>query len=552
MFQDNLSNFSANFVVKYVTLIGLIFCKVDLVKKIKNITFSLLLTLFCLQGCNAQNIESENIMPPKREFRAVWIATVDNIDWPSSKRMEPDKQREEFSALLDFHKKVGMNAVFVQVRAAGDAFYAKSAEPWSEWLTGKQGQVPSPLWDPLDFMIGESHKRGLEFHAWLNMNRLVHKSSTSVSSQNISRTHPEWILSYDGYKLFDFGIPEVRQFITDMTVNVAKNYDVDGIHFDDYFYPYAVAGEVIQDDATYRKYGQSFASKADWRRNNIDLLVKQIHDALTIVNPRLKFGISPFGVWRNKGTDPEGSKTYGALASYDDLFADSRKWIHEGWIDYIAPQVYFSSGFNKVPYKNMVDWWAENSFGRHFYVGVGAYRVGYKDKDTHWANPKEIPNQIRYLREDEADGAIFFSSRSLRNNSLGFVDSLRKDLYRYPALVPTMPWKDKIAPLSPKSLKATLLTNGLELFWEKPDPAQDGDRATYYVIYRFSPDEKPTAHDPRKIIGMCFEGEKFLDTSVTSGQRYVYYVTAVDRLHNEGRPIGPMKVEVLDQRLQRF
>ena len=533
-------------------MVELIFCKSYLVKKITNIAFSGLLSLFFLEGCNAQSTEYENLIPPKREFRAVWIATVDNIDWPSSKKLEPDEQRQEFSSLLDFHKKVGMNAVFVQVRAAGDAFYAKSSEPWSEWLTGRQGQVPSPMWDPLDFMIKESHKRGLEFHAWLNMNRLVHKSSTSVSSQNISRIHPEWILSYDGYKLFDFGLPEVRQFITDMTINVAKNYDIDGIHFDDYFYPYAVAGQVIQDEATYRKYGQGFSSKADWRRNNIDLLVKQIHDALMIVKPRLKFGISPFGVWRNKDADKEGSKTYGALASYDDLFADSRKWVQEGWIDYIAPQVYFSSGFSKVPFKNMVDWWAENCYGRHFYVGIGAYRVGYKDKDTNWANPKEVPDQIRYLRGDEAEGAIVFSSRSLRNNSLGFVDSLRKDFFRYPALIPTMPWKDKIPPLSPKNLKATLGPGGLELFWEKPDPATDGDRATYYVVYRFEPDETPTAHDPRKIVGMCYEGEKFIDTSVTYGQRYVYYITAVDRLHNEGRPIGPLKVEVLADGLQRF
>ncbi len=552
MFEYNLKNFSANFVPKYVTLIELIFCKSYLVKKIRNVTFSLLLTLFFLEGCNAQNADSESIGPPKREFRAVWIATVDNIDWPSSKLMEPSEQREEFSALLDFHKKVGMNAVFVQVRAAGDAFYAKSSEPWSEWLTGRQGQVPSPMWDPLDFMIAESHKRGLEFHAWLNMNRLVHKSATSVSSQNISKTHPEWILSYDGYKLFDFGIPEVRQFITDMTVNVAKNYDVDGIHFDDYFYPYAVAGQTIQDEASYRKYGQGFKNKADWRRNNINLLVKQIHEALAVVKPRLKFGISPCAVWRNKGTDPEGSKTYGALGSYDDLFADSRKWVQEGWIDYIAPQVYFSSGFGKVPYKNMVDWWVENSYGRHVYVGVGAYRVGYKEKDTNWANPKEVPNQIRYLRNDEAEGAIFFSSRSLRNNSLGFVDSLRKDLFRFPALVPSMPWKDKIPPLPPRNLKGTLVTNGLELFWDQPDVAPDGERASYYVIYRFAPDEKPSAHDPRKIVGLSYGSEKFVDSTVVSGERYVYYVTAVDRLHNEGRPIGPLKVELTEEGIQRF
>lgn len=522
-------------------------------KNIRIITIFLLQIFFFLEGCVAQNSrKEEEVLPPKREFRGVWIATVDNIDWPSSKRMKPHDQRDEFSALLDYHKKTGINAVFVQVRAAGDAFYAKSEEPWSEWLTGRQGVAPNPMWDPLEFMIHESHRRGLEFHAWLNLNRLVHRSATSVSPQNVSMTRPEWIIQYDGYKLFDFGIPEARQFIVDMTVNVAKNYDVDGIHFDDYFYPYAVPGETIRDDATFKKYGRGFTNKADWRRNNVDLLIKQIHEALHEVKPRVKFGISPCSVWRNKGTDPSGSKSVGALASYDDLFADSRKWVHEGWVDYIAPQIYFSANFNRVPFRNMVDWWAANSFGRHVYAGIGAYRVGYNDKDKSWANPRELPNQVRYLREEAAEGAIYFSSRSMKANNLGFVDTLRNDLYRYPALVPTMAWKDKIPPLSPRMLKATLISEGLELFWEKPEPASDGDQAHYYIIYRFSPDEKPSAHDPRKIIGMCYEGEKFVDTTIKSGDRYVYYLTAVDRLHNEGRPIGPLKVEVSDHRLQRF
>ncbi len=521
-------------------------------KNIKAFSLILILSFSLLTSCTAQNSDPDIILPPKREFRAVWIATVDNIDWPSSKNLLPIQQRSEFTSLLNFHKSVGMNAVFVQVRAAGDAFYAKSPEPWSEWLTGKQGREPSPMWDPMDFMVEEAHKRGLEFHAWLNLNRLVHKSSTSVSSENISKKHPEWILSYDGYKLFNFGIPEVRQFITDMTVNVAKNYDIDGIHFDDYFYPYAAPGQVIRDDDAYQKYGSDFANKADWRRHNVDLLVKQIHDALHEVNPKLKFGISPFGVWRNRNTDPSGSQTQGGLASYDDLFADSRKWVKEGWVDYIAPQVYFSSGFKKVPFKNMVDWWAENSFGRHFYVGLAAYRVGYQDKDTNWANPTELPKQFRYLRDKESEGAIFFSSRSLKNNNLGFVDSLKHDFFKYPALVPTMPWKDNIPPLVPKSLKATLTTSGIELFWEKPDLASDGDAAWYYVIYRFAPDQKPTAHDPRNIIGLCYEGQKFFDATVKVGEKYVYFVTAVDRLHNEGRPIGPLKIEIQDQKLIRF
>jgi uncharacterized lipoprotein YddW (UPF0748 family) len=517
--------------------------------------FFFLVQVLLLASCQAQSqapASPETPPPPKREFRAVWIATVDNIDWPSRKNMEPEEQRQEFSALLDFHRRNGLNAVFVQVRAAGDAFYAKSPEPWSEWLTGQQGRAPQPFYDPMEFMIAAARQRGLEFHAWLNLNRLVHRSSTSVSPENISRTKPHWILSYDGYKLFNFGLPEVRQFITDMTVNIARNYDVDGIHFDDYFYPYAVRGQTLQDEETYRRYGQGFASKADWRRHNIDLLIKQIHDALAEVNPRLKFGISPFGVWRNRRTADEGSETYGGLASYDDLFADTRKWIKEGWIDYIAPQVYFSSGFNKVPYRNLVDWWADNSFDRHLYIGQGAYRAGFKDPDKQWANPREIPNQVRYLREVGAEGSIFFSSRSMRANTLGFVDSLRTNLYKYPALVPTMPWKDSTPPLPPQNLKANLQARGVELSWEAPAPAEDGDKAWYYVIYRFEPDEAPSARDPRRIVGLCHQGVRFLDSTALPGRKYQYFVTAVDRLHNEGRPVGPLRIVVNDKRLEQF
>jgi uncharacterized lipoprotein YddW (UPF0748 family) len=514
---------------------------------------SLFFSIQVLSACQAQPSasapEEPDPRPPKREFRAVWVATVDNIDWPSQKNLTSDAQQAEFADLLNFYRKVGMNALFVQVRAAGDAFYAKSKEPWSEWLTGEQGRAPKPFYDPLEYMIRESHKRGLEFHAWLNLNRLVHRSSTSVSAQNLSRTHPAWILNYDGAKLFNFGIPEVRQFITDMTVNVARNYDVDGIHFDDYFYPYAVAGHTLQDDATFQKYGQGFSNKNDWRRHNIDLLIEQIHTSLMAVNPRLKFGISPFGVWRNRSDDPQGSNTTGGLTSYDHLYADTRKWLLKGWIDYMAPQVYFSAGFTKVPFNNLVDWWAENRFDRHLYIGQAAYRVGYKDKDKSWQNKSEIPNQVRYLRASGADGSIFFSSRSLLGNALGFVDSLRNDLYQYPALVPPMLWKDSIPPLSPRDFRATLRNGQLDLFWNAPEPATDGDEAWYYVLYRFEEGERPTPHDPRHIVGICYDKRYFTDTSAEPGKKYYYYLTAVDRLHNEGRPAGPLPILIMDNRL---
>lgn len=482
---------------------------------------------------------------PKREFRGVWIATVDNIDWPSQKNLHPDRQRSEFSSLLDFHKGNGLNAVFVQVRAAGDAFYAKSAEPWSEWLTGRQGREPSPFYDPLEFMIEESHARGMEFHAWLNLNRLVHKSSVSVSRYNLSYLKPEWVLEYDGYKLFDFGIPEVRDFIVESVVNVAKNYDVDGIHFDDYFYPYQVAGKVLNDEKTFAKYGKGYASKADWRRANVDQLIRAVHEGIGSVNPRVKFGISPFGVWRNKRDTPEGSETVGGLTSYDHLYADARKWLKEGWLDYIVPQVYFSFGFSKVPYANLVNWWMDNSFGKHLYIGHAAYRVGPDDSDKHWNSRVELPNQLRFLREKQIMGSAFFSSRSLRRNVYGITDSLRRDFYRHPALVPAMPWKDNIPPLSPKNLRAGINEiDQLEIEWDPSEPAQDKEIPSYYVLYRFGADEKPTNADPTKIVGVARRGHKMVDTGAENGQRYQYFVTAVDRLHNESRPAGPLKIRL--------
>ncbi|TAG67753.1 MAG: glycoside hydrolase, partial [Runella slithyformis] len=332
-------------------------------------------------------------------MRAVWVATVDNIDWPSRKVLSSEQQQQEFIALLNYHKKLGINAVFVQIRAAADAFYAKGNEPWSEWLTGKQGKAPEPFYDPTTFMIEECHKRGIEFHAWLNLNRTTHKVSKSISSENIGKKRPDWVFEYDGYRLFNFGLPEVRDYITEVTANIVKNYDVDGIHFDDYFYPYTVTGQTLKDEAAFKKYGARFKSKDDWRRNNVDLLIKQISDEITAQKSYVKFGISPFGVWRNKKDDPTGSDTQAGQTSYDNLYADTKKWSKAGWIDYMVPQVYFSTGFDKVPFKNLVNWWLDHTYGRHLYIGQGAYRVGGTERDKAWLSASEFPDQMRFLRQ---------------------------------------------------------------------------------------------------------------------------------------------------------
>lgn len=449
--------------------------------------------------------------------------------------MTVDSQKTEFLNLIDSHQRAGINALIVQVRAAADAFYAKSAEPWSEWLTGQQGRIPEPFYDPMEFMIAESHNRGMEFHAWLNLDRGTFSRTASVAADHISFRRPDWFLTYGSRKLFNLGLPEVRNYITGVVTNIVRNYDVDGIHFDDYFYPYAVPGQVFRDDSTYRAFYNGM-ERDDWRRHNVDQLISQLRDSIRAIKPYVKFGISPFGVWKNQSQDPEGSPTTGGMTAYYNLYADVRKWVKEGWIDYVVPQVYFTAGFDKVPYRSLVDWWARNSFGRHLYVGHGAYRLGRADRDRNWMNPSEMPNQIRFNRQySQIQGSVYFSSKSIINNPNNFRDSLLTDLYRYPALVPAMPWKDQEPPYPPRSLKASKTPEGVELSWQKPESAADGDVVRYYLVYRFDRNQKPNIDDPRYILAQCIgeQTTRFVDRTAEPDKKYTYVVTAFDRLHNE-------------------
>ncbi|MFT4032619.1 MAG: family 10 glycosylhydrolase [Siphonobacter sp.] len=484
------------------------------------------LIYFLILQSNAQ------VVSPKREMRAVWIATVNNIDWPRPEDYRPSSQQQQFRDILDAHQQSKMNALFVQVRAAADAYYGKGAlEPWSEWLTGKQGKAPEPYYDPLDFMIEETHNRDMEFHAWLNLNRAVFKGHSNVTTDHVSRIHPEWMLTYDGMKLFNVGIPAVRNYITSIVMNLVRNYDLDGIHFDDYFYPYKVAGQVLNDQATFREYGGDFTNIHNWRRDNINQLIHQISDSIKAVKPYLKFGISPFGIWRNKSSlAPDGSETRG-MSSYDDLYADTRKWLQMGWIDYIAPQVYFQQNHRFVPYQPLVDWWRKNCYGRQLYIGQGAYRL---NGESGWEKADELPRQIRWNRQHaEIQGSIYFSSRSLINNYKGFQDTLRRDLYRLPAFVPTMPWKDNVPPLPPQEFNLIQTENKVVMIWQTPDRATDGELPRQYIVYRFLNSEPINLNDTSHILAILKASQTTYSDIPPHRGSYRYVVTAMDRLHNE-------------------
>jgi uncharacterized lipoprotein YddW (UPF0748 family) len=384
---------------------------------------------------------------PRSEFRAVWIASVDNIDWPSRKGLPVDSQKAEFRRLMDMHSRNGMNAVIVQIRPATDAFYPSPYEPWSEWLSGVQGKPPAPYYDPLQFMIEETHKRGMEFHAWCNPYRAEFKiGSSSIAPAHLTRIHPEWFLTYGDKRYFDPGNKEVQRFVTNVIRDVTKRYEVDAIHFDDYFYPYRIAGKEFPDSGTFVKYGNGL-TRDEWRRSNVDSIIVMLGRVIKMEKPFCRFGISPFGVWRNKDKDPEGSNTQAGQTNYDDLYADILLWLKSGWIDYVAPQLYWEFGHRAAPYEVLLDWWSKHSYGKHCYIGLGFYRAG---SNPAWKDSTLIPRQIEALRKTaNVQGMIFFSSKSFNKNPNGWNDSLRLNYFRDPATILPMDWIDRVKPKIP-------------------------------------------------------------------------------------------------------
>lgn len=361
-----------------------------------------------------------------KELRGVWVASVINIDWPSKKGLNMETQKREYLQILENVKKWNMNAVFVQVKPVGDAFYPSKYAPWSEYLTGTQGINPG--YDPLKFMVEEAHKRGIQFHAWFNPYRLTMSGGIEkLASSNIGRKKPEWTVMYGGKLYLNPGIPEVNDYVVDSIMEVVKNYNVDGVHMDDYFYPYKVKGQEYPDSVQYKKYGKRFSNIGDWRRNNINLLVQKLNSSIKRERSDVSFGISPFGVWRNASTDPgRGSRTEASIQNYDDLYADILKWMENDWLDYVAPQIYWNQGFKVAEYNTLVNWWSTNARKTNtaLYIGQAAYKV----KD--WSNSNELANQINYNRKfSEVKGSIFFSYKSLRDNPKNVVNSLLNGPY---------------------------------------------------------------------------------------------------------------------------
>ncbi|ARA94126.1 hypothetical protein AWN76_013835 [Rhodothermaceae bacterium RA] len=481
---------------------------------------------------------------PKEEFRGAWIATVNNLDWPRT--TSTSAQQAELVALLDGLKAAGINAVFFQIRPACDAFYASSYEPWSAWLTGTQGQPPEPFYDPLAFAIEEAHKRGMELHAWFNPFRAV-IGSAPLADTHIAETHPEWILEFDGLEILNPGIPDVRSYIADVIMDVVTRYDVDGVHYDDYFYPYPPNQITNEDQETYATYGGGFASIDTWRRYNINMFVRTVHERLTAFEAEtgrvVKHGVSPFGIW--KSGVPSGIN---GLSAYDVIYADAPNWLAQEWIDYLVPQLYWPFGGGQ-DYGKLAPWWATQMNGRHLYPGHGLYRA---DRNTYGGTlfaADEVPRQVRFNRaQDGIHGSVFFRALNLtRYSSRGFADSLRTDLYRYPAIPPSMAWKDLTPPPAPDALTFTWTADDeVTLDWA-PLPAKTGQAAPWrYAVYRVRsstpPDVATVQQDARNLLAVT-GGTSLTDRPGLADEPYYYFVTALSGNSVESEPSPLVSVE---------
>ena len=416
------------------------------------------LCLFCI---TAPLVKAQT--NPKREFRGVWVATVQNIDWPSKRGLGSDVQKQELINILNEHQKSDINAIMLQIRPSADALYAKSREPWSMFLAGKQGFAPQPFYDPLKFAIEEAHKHAMELHAWFNPYRATNDLiDSNISATHITRTHPEWFFTYGGKKYFNPGLPEVRSYIIGVIMDVVRNYDIDGVHFDDYFYPYP-GKDKLPDTTTYAQYGKGFDDIDNWRRHNVDTLIHVLSDSIHAAKKYVKFGISPFGIWRNLKDDPNGSQSTG-FSGYSKLFADARNWTRSGWIDYVNPQIYFPFYYAAAPYEKLLDWWSKNTFNKHLYIGQGVYRA--MENREGWRDKRQLSNQMRELRKNaRVQGSVFFSSKSLTDNLAGFQDSLRMEFYQYPALPPQMIWLGESVPQAPARLNVLSKNTKAPLTW---------------------------------------------------------------------------------------
>lgn len=469
-----------------------------------------------------------NAASPKREFRGAWIQCVNG----QFQGMSTYDMQKTLSHQLDELAKCGVNAIIFQVRPECDALYESPYEPWSRFLTGVQGKAPDPYWDPLKWMVGECHKRGMEIHAWINPYRAKTKGTSGLAANHIARTRPELTFRYDGLILLNPALPENREYICKIADDIVRRYDVDGLHVDDYFYPYPVSGIAIPDENEYRIYGAGFKDVGDWRRDNVNVFIRQLSDSIHKTKPWVKFGVSPFGIYRNEKSAPNvGSRTHG-LQNYDDLYADVLKWVNNGWIDYCVPQLYWEIGHKSADYKELIAWWNNHAGNRPLYIGEDVERT-VKNADLQNSMQNQQPAKFALHKQcPNVNGTVLWYAKAVVDNIGNYGTMLRCKYWKTPALQPLMPFIDDKAPKKPRNVKPVWTSDGLILFWQAPKAKKWDDEATKFVVYKFGKEDKIDLGDVSKIIKITSETKLKLPYNDGS-RRYTYVVTSLDRMSNE-------------------
>lgn len=504
-------------------------------------TFVILALLVTL---NPFSVKGVSAATPKNEMRAVWISTVQNLD------MKPGMTKAQYTAwaqeTLDQLKADNFNAVIFQVKPTGDALYSSKLAPWSSYITGKV-QGTNPGYDPLLIMTEEAHARGLELHAWINPYRVTmpNQTLTSLSADNVARKNPSWVVKYGSQYYLNPGLPAVQNYLVETVKELVANYDIDAVHMDDYFYPYKIAGQVFPDQEAFKKYGTSFKSIEDWRRNNVNELVSKLYATIKSTKSHVQYGISPFGVWRNKSVDATGSETR-ATSAYDDLYADTRQWIKDGSIDYITPQVYWSRTLSVASYTTLLNWWSNEVKTQakvhpvNLYIGVADYKVG-TNSDTAWNNKMELPNQLIANRDNGiAKGQMHFSLRHIQKNALGYATVVKQQLYNYKAVTPSVAWKNSAQPLKPTTVQAVKDTVGLKLTVTDKNNMQPRK----YIIYRFDGSNTGAYENPKNIVDVVYNTKgntTFVDKTANTSKAYTYGVISVSATGVESKDAAVVK-----------
>lgn len=469
----------------------------------------------------------------KREFRGAWIQCVNG----QFLGMGTEKMQKTLEHQLDELQKDGLNAIIFQVRPECDALYKSDLEPWSRFLTGRQGQAPVPYWDPLQWMIEQCHKRGMELHAWINPYRAKTKNTHELAGNHIAIRHPELAFAYDGQLILNPGKPESREYICRVVSDIVSRYDIDGLHIDDYFYPYPAAGQIIPDEKEFAAYSNGIRDRGDWRRDNVNVFIKQLCDTIHNIKPWVKFGISPFGIYRNKKSAPETGSDTNGLQNYDDLYADVLMWVNNGWVDYCVPQLYWEIGHKAADYETLIKWWNRHAGNRPLYIGEDVERTVKKaDINNPAINQMSAKRQLHGMMNN-VKGTVLWYAKAVTDNVGNYGSALRNVYWRTPALQPLMPFIDGKAPGKVRKMKVVAMQNGDNvLFWTAPKGKHWDDIAVKYVVYRFDGNEKTDIENPENIVAVTADTfYKIPRTDVSAGKK-VYVVTALDRMSNESKP----------------